>query len=94
MVVKISKNKWESCGIETIYYYNKEKNVLELWFKMSSIEIQLGHSNIAYVVLKRIKKHFGKKAKHFTKEEKKLYKCYFENQKGVFIIEKLRLRYN
>ena len=50
MVVKISKNKWESCGIETIYYYNKEKNVLELWFKMSSIEIQLGHSNIAYVV--------------------------------------------
>ena len=89
MVVEISKNKWKSCGIETIHYYNKEKNVLELWLKMSDIKIQLGHSNIADVVLSRIRKYFGKKTTHITKEEKEQYKCYFENEKGVFIIEKL-----
>ena len=75
--------------MEVIYYYNKEKNVLELWLKMSDIEIQLGHSNIADVVLKRIRKYLGKKTKYITKEEKEQYKCYFEIKKGVFIIEKL-----
>ena len=30
-----------------------------------------------------------KKKKYITKEEKEQYKCYFENEKGVFIIEKL-----
>ena len=89
MVVAISKNKWKNCGIKAIYYYNKGKNILELWLKMSNIEIQLGHSNIADVVLKRIRKYLGKKTKHITKEEKEQYKCYFENKKGVFIIEKL-----
>ena len=89
MVVEISKNKWKNCGIKAIYYYNKGKNILELWLKMSNIEIQLGHSNIADVVLKRIRKHLGKKTKYITKEEKEQCKCYFENKKGVFIIEKL-----
>ena len=53
---------------------------------MRDIEIQLGQSNIADVVLKSIRKYLGKK-KHITKEGKEQYKCYFE--KGVFIIEKL-----
>ena len=63
--------------------------MLELRLKMNDIEIQLGHSNIVNVVLKRIRKYLDKKTKHITKEEKDQYKCYFENKKGVFIIEKL-----
>ena len=89
MVVEISKNKWKNCGIKAIYYYNKEKKTVELWLKMSDIEIQLGHPNIADAVLKRIRKYLGKKAKYITEEEKEQYKCYFENKKAVFIIEKL-----
>ena len=88
-MINIDKKTYENNNIEAIYYYNKEKNMLKLWLKMSDIEIQLGHTNIADVVLKRIRKHLGKKAKHITKEEKEQHKCYFENKKGVFIIEKL-----
>ena len=44
--------------------------MLELWLKMSDIEIQLGHSSIADAVLKRIRKYLGKKTKHIRKEEK------------------------
>ena len=88
-MINIDKKTYENNNIEAIYYYKKEKNMLELWLKMSDIEIQLGHSNIADVVLKRIRKYLGKKTKHITKEEKEQYKCYFENKKGVFIIEKL-----
>ena len=56
---------------------------------MSDIEIQLGHPNIADAVLQRNRKYLGKKAKYITEEEKEQYKCYFENKKGVFIIEEL-----
>ena len=38
--------------------------MLELWLKMNDIEIQLGHSNIADAVFKRIKKYLGKKTAH------------------------------
>ena len=44
---------------------------MELWQKMSHIEIQLGHSNIADVVLKRIRKYCGKKQKTLRKKKKK-----------------------
>ena len=37
---------------------------------MSDIEIQLQHSNIANVMLKRIRKYCRKKTKNITKEEK------------------------
>ena len=56
---------------------------------MNDMEEQLGHSNIVDVVLKRIIKHLRKKTKHIIKEEKEQYERYFENKKGVFIIEKL-----
>ena len=32
-------------------YHNKEKNINELWLKMCDIETQIGHSDIANVVL-------------------------------------------
>ena len=56
---------------------------------MSDIEIQLGYSNICDIALKRIWKYCGKKTKDITEEEKQKYKAFFENDKGVFIIEKL-----
>ena len=56
---------------------------------MSDIEIQLEHSNIADVVLKKIKKYCGKKTKNITEEEKEKYKAYFEGEANIFIIEKL-----
>ena len=56
---------------------------------MSDIEIQLGYSNICDIALKRIWKYCGKKTKDITEEEKQKYKAFFENDKSVFIIEKL-----
>ena len=70
MVLEITKEKWEKCGIKTVKHYNEKKNIIESWQKMSDIEIQLGHSNIANVALKRIRKYCGKKTKDITEEEK------------------------
>ena len=70
MVVEITKEKWGKCGIKTIKHYNEKENIIELWQKMSDIETQLGHSNIADVVLKRIRKYCGKKIRNITEEEK------------------------
>ena len=89
MVVEITKETWEKCGIKTVKYHNEEKNVIELWHKMSHIETKLGHSNIDDVALKRIRKYCGKKTKDITKEEKEKYKAFFEGETGIFIIEKL-----
>ena len=61
MVVEITKETWEKCGIKTLIYHNKEEKINELWLKMSDIEIQLGYSNNADIVLKRIRKYCGKK---------------------------------
>ena len=56
---------------------------------MGDVEKQTNHSNIANVVLRRIKKYCSKKAKSSTEGKKQKYKAYFEGEKGIFIIEKL-----
>ena len=76
------------CGIKTVKYCNEKEDIIELWNKMSNIEIQLRHSNIADVALRRIKKNYGKKTKSLTEKEKQKYKAFFEDEKGIFIIEK------
>ena len=63
MVVEIIKKTWRKCGIKILIYHNKEEKINELWHQMSHIEIQLEHSNISDVVLKRIRKYCGKKNK-------------------------------
>ena len=68
MVVEITKETWGKCGIKTIKHYNEKENIIELWQKMSDIETQLGHSNIADVVLKRIRKYCGKKIRNITEK--------------------------
>ena len=89
MVLKITKETWEKCGIKTIKHYNEKEDIIELWNKMSDIEIQLRHSNIYDIALKRIRKYCGKKTKDITEEEKEKYKAFFEGETGIFIIEKL-----
>ena len=37
MVVEITKETWEKCGIKTVKYHNEEKNVIEFWHKMSDV---------------------------------------------------------
>ena len=39
--------------------------------------------------MRRIKKHYDKKAKNISEEEKQNYKAYFKGETGIFIIEKL-----
>ena len=75
--------------IKTLIYHNKEEKINELWHKMSDIEIELGHLNIADPMLKRIRKYCGKKPKDITEEEKQKCKAYLKRKEGVFIIAKL-----
>ena len=89
MVVEITKETWEKCGIKTVKHYNEKENIIELWQKVSDLETQIKHSNICDIALKRIRKYCGKKTKDITEEEKQKYKAFFENEKGIFMIEKL-----
>ena len=57
----ITKETWEKCGIKALIYHNEEEKINALWHKKSHIENQLGHSNIADPVLKRIRKYCSKK---------------------------------
>ena len=89
MVLKITKETWEKCGIKTIKDYNEKEDIIELWNKMSDTEIQLRHLNIYHIAMERIKKYYGKKTKDITEEEKEKNKVFFEGETGIFIIERL-----
>ena len=89
MVLKITKETWEKCGIKTIKHYTKKEDMIELWQKMRGIELLTNHTNIYDLALKRIRKYCGKKTKDITEEEKEKYKAFFEGEAGIFIIEKL-----
>ena len=47
---------------------------------MSDVEIQLRHSNVADIGLKRIRKYCDKKTKYITEEEKQKYKASTEKK--------------
>ena len=89
MVVKITKETWEKCGIKTVKDYNKKEDIIEQWQKVSYLKTQIKHSNICDIALKRIKKYYGKKTKNIIEKEKQKYKAYFKGETGIFIIEKL-----
>ena len=89
MVLKITKETWEKCGIKTIKHYTKKEDMIELWQKMRGVELLTNHTNIYDLALKRIRKYCGKKTKDITEEEKEKYKAFFEGEAGIFIIEKL-----
>ena len=73
MVVEITKETWGKCGVKIVKDHNKKENITESWQKMRDIEIQFGHSNIANVALKRIRKYYGKKNKrHYRRRKRKI----------------------
>ena len=84
VVIEITKETWGKCGIKTLIYHNEEEKINELWHKMSNIETQLGHSNIADVVLKRIRKYCGKKKKNVITEEEEKIQSSFGRRRGCF----------
>ena len=92
MVVEISKNKWESCGIKAINYYNEGKNVLELWLKISHVGTETGLLNIDDAALKRIRKYCGKKK--VLQKKKKENTRHFLKGKKVLLFLKTCLLYN
>ena len=79
MVVEITKETWEKCGIKTLIYLRKnEQHQNTTWaFKY------------CWCWLKRIRKYYGKKTEDITEEEKQKYKAYFKGKEGAFIVEKL-----
>ena len=88
IVVEITKETWEKCGIKTVKHYNKKEDIIALWQKGSDLKKQIKQSNICDIAFKRIKKYYGKKTKTITEKEKQKYKGYFKGETGIFIIEK------
>ena len=56
---------------------------------MSDLKTQIKHSNICDIALTRITKYCQKKTNKITEEEKQKYKAFFEDETGIFVIEKL-----
>ena len=67
--------------------YNKKKDIIELWQKISDVKRETGHLNISDTALRRIKKYCGKKIKDITEKEKKNTK-HFLKIKMVFLLLK------
>ena len=42
MVLNITKETWEKYGKKTAKYHKQEKNIIELWHKMSELKQNLG----------------------------------------------------
>ena len=55
MLLNITKESWGKCGVKMVKYYNKKEDIIELQQKMSDVETQIKHSNIADAALKRIR---------------------------------------
>ena len=85
MVSKTTKDTWGKCGIKTMKHYNEKEDIIELWNKMSDIEIQLRHSNIYDIALKELERIVIKKQK--TLQKKKNIK-HFLKVKQVFSLLK------
>ena len=72
-------------------HYNEKENIVESWEKMSDTEVQLGHSNIANVALKRIRKYCGKKQKALQKKKKKNTKHFLKKKKVLLLLKSLHM---
>ena len=40
MVLKITKETWGNCGIETVKYYNEKEDIIKLLQKMSDVKTE------------------------------------------------------
>ena len=91
MALKTTKETWGKCGIQTIEYYNKKEDIIELWNKMRDVEIQRNHININDLALKRIRKYCGKKTKDIEGEEKEKYKAFLKVKQVFSLLKNLRV---
>ena len=90
MVLKITKETWEKCGITTVKYYNKKEDIIELWQKMNDVKKETGHLNIADAALRRIKKYCGKNKRHY-KKRKKTIKHFFKVKMVTLLLKILNV---
>ena len=72
MVLKITKETWEKCGITTVKYYNKKEDIIELWQKINDVKRETGHLNISDTALRIHRKYCGNETKDITEKEKKI----------------------
>ena len=89
MVLKITKETWEKCGIKTIEHYNKKEDMIELWNKMKDIKIQTNHTNIYNIALERIRKYCGKKQKTLQKKKNKNIKHFLKVKQVLSLLKNL-----
>ena len=89
-MLEIQKETWGKYGIKTIKYNNEKENLIELWQKMSDIEEQTNHTNIANIALERIRRYCGKKQKTLQKKKKKNIKHFLKVGKVFSLLKKLR----
>ena len=89
MVLKITKETWEKCGIKTIKHYNKKEDMIELWNKMKDIKIQTNHTNIYNIALERIRKYCGKKQKTLQKKKNKNIKHFLKVKQVLSLLKNL-----
>ena len=89
MVLKITKETWEKCGIKTIKHYNKKEDMIELWNKMKDIKIQTNHTNIYNIALERIRKYCGKKQKTLQKKKNKNIKHFLKEKQVLSLLKNL-----
>ena len=89
MVLEITKETWEKCGIKTIKHYNKKEDMIELWNKMKDIKIQTNHTNIYNIALERIRKYCGKKQKTLQKKKKKNIKHFLKVKQVLSLLKNL-----
>ena len=87
MVLNITKETWEKCGIKTVKCCNEKEDIIELWQKMIDVETQTKHANINDVALKRTKKYCDKKYKKSQKKKNKNTK-HFLKMKQIFSLLK------
>ena len=89
MVLKITKETWEKCGIKTIKHYNEKEDMTELWNKMNEVEIQTNHTNIYNIALERIRKYCGKKQKTLQKKKNKNIKHFLKVKQVLSLLKNL-----
>ena len=91
IVLKITKETWEKCGIKTVKYYNEKEDIIQLWQKMSDVKTQTKHTNIDDVALKRIRKYCGKKQKTSQQKKKKNTKHFLKVKKVFSLLKNLHV---
>ena len=89
MVLKITKETRGKCGIKTVKYYHEKEDIIESWQKMSDVQTQTKHSNIANVALKRIRKIMAKKQKTLKKKKNKNTKHILKVKKVFLLLKNL-----